>query len=254
MAKISVPARSLPQVLLSVIWLGFITRLSAASSVIVTTTVFISAPTQSASSSYTSDNEFKDTMLDVTNRYREEHHVSNLSWNDSLADIALDWAKGCEFEHSHGDPGENLAMGFQSLTGAIEAWGDERDMYDFSKPTGFTHETGHFTQLVWKATTTVGCGRVDCGVDHDDDDDDDDDDDEAVTKAQGWYVVCEYWPAGNVVGGSLFRTNVLSTDFSNSTDDTDDTDDTSAASAAGIGDGRSLLAMAVFWLGTVLLL
>jgi hypothetical protein len=111
-------------------------------------------------------------------------------------------------------------MGFQDAGSAVEAWGNERDYYDFGKPTGFTEETGHFTQLVWQATSSVGCGRVDCGLNynhnHDKRDDDDDDDGE---DAQGWYVVCEYWPPGNVIGDARFRRNVLSTDFTVSSND-----------------------------------
>lgn len=52
--------------------------------------------------------------------------------------------------------------------------------YNYSDP-NFTEETGHFTQLVWKNTTTVGCGSRLCGE-------------------RGWYLVCEYWPRGNVIG------------------------------------------------------
>lgn len=62
----------------------------------------------------------------------------------------------------------------------MEAWGNEEEKYNFNDP-GFSEETGHFTQLVWKTTTTVGCGRKLCGT-------------------RGWFVVCEYWPRGNVGG------------------------------------------------------
>lgn len=62
----------------------------------------------------------------------------------------------------------------------MEAWGNEEAKYKFNDP-GFSEETGHFTQLVWKTTTTVGCGRKLCGT-------------------RGWFVVCEYWPRGNVGG------------------------------------------------------
>jgi hypothetical protein len=37
-------------------------------------------------------------------------------------------------------------------------WGNERDKYDFQKAE-FNKKTGHFTQLVWKGTTDVGCGK-----------------------------------------------------------------------------------------------
>ena len=45
--------------------------------------------------------------------------------------------------------------------------------------------TGHFTQLVWKQTRSVGCGRVDCN---------------GKNGVEGWFLVCEYWPPGNVGG------------------------------------------------------
>jgi uncharacterized protein YkwD len=63
---------------------------------------------------------------------------------------------------SQGGPtGENLAAGYANASNAVDAWADERTAYDFNNP-GFSESTGHFTQVVWKATTTVGCGRVDC--------------------------------------------------------------------------------------------
>lgn len=71
------------------------------------------------------------------------------------------------------------------MTDAVDGWGDERNKYNFNNG-GFSEATGHFTQLVWKATTSVGCGRMDC--------------DGKGGSAQGWFVVCEYYPAGNVQG------------------------------------------------------
>ena len=69
----------------------------------------------------------------------------------------------------------------------MDGWGDERGKYDFDNG-GFGEGTGHFTQLVWKATTSVGCARVDC------------DGNKEGGNARGWFVVCEYWPPGNVGG------------------------------------------------------
>lgn len=40
---------------------------------------------------------------------------------------------------------------------AVEEWYNEIKMYNYKKP-GFNAKTGHFTQMIWKATTKVGCG------------------------------------------------------------------------------------------------
>lgn len=101
-----------------------------------------------------------------------------------------------------GPYGENLAEGYTNVTSAIDAWAVESDKYRYSPPTGFSEKTGHFTQLVWKATTDVGCGVADCSANLDDKNGD--------GKAVGWFLVCEYWPPGNVVGdhNEYFKENV----------------------------------------------
>ena len=65
-------------------------------------------------------------------------------------------------EHSSGTKyGENLyyCSGFAKVTGdmAVKSWYDEIEMYDFAK-SEFTPGTGHFTQLIWKATKELGVG------------------------------------------------------------------------------------------------
>ena len=83
-----------------------------------------------------------------------------------------------------GPNGENMAEGYTNITNAVDAWGNERAHYNFHKPS-FSEGTAHFTQLVWKHTTTVGCGRVNCN---------------GQNGVEGWLLVCEYWPPGNVGG------------------------------------------------------
>jgi hypothetical protein len=65
------------------------------------------------------------------------------------------------FKHSGGPTGENLAAGYANATASVDGWGTERESYDWSNP-GFSEKTGHFTQVVWSNTTSVGCGVASC--------------------------------------------------------------------------------------------
>lgn len=150
-----------------------------------TITVTVAAPTSPLSPTYTSPTDLQSSILNSTNFYRYEHNAPFLSWNSTLALYASNYAQKCTWAHSHGPYGENLARGYPDIPSAVDAWGNERSLYDFSTrhPTGFTEATGHFTQLVWKATRQTGCAAVDC-----------------ASSLGGVLVVCEYYPAGNIVG------------------------------------------------------
>jgi pathogenesis-related protein 1 len=133
-------------------------------------------------------------LLDAHNRVRAQHCAPALTWSPKLTEFAQQWAKklkaeGCKFGHSGGRYGENLAAGTSgTLDGksVTEMWYDEIKQYSF-KTGGFSMQTGHFTQVVWKATTQLGC---------------------AMTSCRGMDIwVCEYDPPGNVQ--SEYRQNVL---------------------------------------------
>jgi hypothetical protein len=67
-------------------------------------------------------------------------------------------------------------------------WYDEVNKFNF-RSGGFSMKTGHFTQVVWRGTREVGCGKSQCnGLDV-------------------W--ICQYAPPGNVEG--QYRQNVLPT-------------------------------------------
>lgn len=91
-----------------------------------------------------------------------------------------------------GPNGENLAENFVTPTIAIDAWAGEESKYNYKKAE-FSDAAGHFTQLVWKNTTTVGCGAMNCT-------------NSDSNGANGWYLVCEYDPPGNFIG--QFKGNV----------------------------------------------
>lgn len=125
-------------------------------------------------------------VINSTNFFRGTFQASPVSWNSTLASYASDYADNCVFKHSGGPYGENLAVGYGTVALAIDAWAAEEGQYNWGRQ-GFSESTGHFTQLVWKNTTSVGCGLVQC-------------DNQAGDGAKGPYLVCEYFPPGNVQG------------------------------------------------------
>jgi len=135
-------------------------------------------------------------IVDAHNAHRAEHCAPPLAWSADLARAAQAWAdqigaRGCALEHSRSSYGENLAAGTAgtlSPEDVVEMWYREVEHYRFR--TGrFSMQTGHFTQVVWRDTRSVGCGTTSCnGLDV-------------------W--VCNYDPPGNVQGA--FQGNVLPT-------------------------------------------
>jgi len=131
--------------------------------------------------------------LDAHNRYRARHCAAALTWSPKLAEVAQRWAnalrdRGCQFGHSGGNYGENLAAGTKGTldpASVVKMWYDEISQYRFPDG-GFSMETGHFTQVVWRGTKQVGCARSQC-------------------KGMDIYV-CEYDPPGNWEG--QYRDNV----------------------------------------------
>ncbi|KAG8415394.1 hypothetical protein J3458_009244 [Metarhizium acridum] len=131
------------------------------------------------------DANFKREMLAAHNFFRGQHSADPLSWNPDLAKKAQDWADTCNWAHD--SAGENLASGtgLASWGSFVNLWGSERTEYDWASP-GFSMNTGHFTQVVWKKTRSVGCGWNKCRG--------------GQAKANGHYIVCKYDPAGNYIG------------------------------------------------------
>ena len=92
--------------------------------------------------------------------------------------------------------GENLAVGSGSgwasatdaANSAVDLWDNEDALYNYNDPE-FSDATGHYTQLVWKASTQIGFGAF-------------------LTSSGEWLIVAEFDPPGNVEGE--FAANVLS--------------------------------------------
>src|SRR5688572_6832294 len=132
-------------------------------------------------------------ILAAHNQYRAYHQAPALIWDQKLVSYAARYASHCRFQHSHGPYGENLAAGTLPLSAAVQYWYDELAHYSYARP-GFSKTTGHFTQLVWRSTTRLGCAYAVCN---------------GKNGTPGRFLVCEYSPPGNVIGESYFRNNVL---------------------------------------------
>ncbi|VVT46968.1 uncharacterized protein SAPINGB_P001477 [Magnusiomyces paraingens] len=147
------------------------------------------AAVASDTGSSTNLDSFASECLSTHNKYRALHSAPDLTWNSTLSDYAQNYLNGqnCVFAHSGGPYGENIAMGYSSASDAIAAWYNEEDLYDYSSGQ-YSSSTGHFTQIVWTSTTALGCATYDCG-------------------SSGSFLVCEYYPAGNVIG--YFTENVF---------------------------------------------
>jgi len=122
-------------------------------------------------------------MLSAHNLYRAKHCVPPLSWSPTLAASSQRWADRCIFDHQDDtDDGENLfwgTAGVYSQEQVVESWYEEISAYNFAAPR-VNDETGHFTQIVWRASKRFGC---------------------AVARCRGSdFWVCRYAPAGNDEG------------------------------------------------------
>lgn len=137
------------------------------------------------------------TLLDAHNAYRTELNLEPLTWSDRLAELAAKWAAhlaglgGTQLVSSNQKitgQGENLWMGAAGAFGYTEMvrnWGDQKKDFiigDYPRisRTGNATQVRHYTQMIWRATTQVGC---------------------AIARAGGNDIlVCRYWPPGNVEG------------------------------------------------------
>jgi len=114
--------------------------------------------------------------------------------------------------------GENMAQAgttdfaakfpFATLASHVDAWKNEEKDWDCTKPEYYDWGTGaaedgcrktpnadgslpmcgHFTQVVWKTTTEIGCALVDCPKDT------------AMPGYRSQFLVCQYNPGGNTAG------------------------------------------------------
>ncbi|KIY71291.1 PR-1-like protein [Cylindrobasidium torrendii FP15055 ss-10] len=132
--------------------------------------------------------DFKTAVVRQHNEARAKYGAGKLTWSDALYADTQKWANQCKFQHSGGNYGENLAAGTGNFgfKNGLDSWMSEASKYDYNHP-GFSSETGHFTQVVWKNTKQVACAVGDCKAG-------------TIFDQASKYVVCRYSPPGNYQG------------------------------------------------------
>ncbi|XP_034949983.1 venom allergen 5-like [Chelonus insularis] len=134
-------------------------------------------------------------------------NIPSLKWDPELAKIAQRWANQCSFGHDKCrnipkyNVGQNVATRSRTdghrakLSELVQDWYEEvKDFSNRSVPK-FQWQSwpqiGHYTQLVWGKTTSVGCGAI------------------RYKDSEGWYttyLVCNYGPSGNWIGEPIYQT------------------------------------------------
>ncbi len=144
-------------------------------------------------------------LLEAHNRERLRLGIPPLKWSDKLARQSLEWAQQLTqidgLEHSDtadyvdpvsGEEGENLwrgTKGYYTPEQMVNLWVDERKIFingpfPRNSTTGQWRDVGHYTQLVWRTTTEVGCA--------------------IASSQEDEVLVCRYLEGGNVIGEKPF--------------------------------------------------
>ncbi len=140
------------------------------------------------------DSTFISPILQYHNSLRSALQLPALTWSPQLASEALAWAKhladidkGQHDQDIVGKEGENLwwgtanAFSFGDMVGAWIA--EKKSFREGLFPDCRANRTavvGHYTQIVWRDTRSVGCALVGNG--------------------RNDYLVCRYSPVGNIIG------------------------------------------------------
>lgn len=142
-------------------------------------------------------------MTAAHNRWRASMTAASpaippVEWSPEIAAVAQAYseslaASGCTLTHSRGDYGENLAWFSGSMADpdrVVNAWASENACYSYGTFMGTDTCTsacddsggcGHYTQVLWRETTHIGCGVAVC-----------------PGGAEIW--TCNYDPPGNYLG------------------------------------------------------
>ncbi|CZR56470.1 uncharacterized protein PAC_06358 [Phialocephala subalpina] len=176
-----------------------------------TPTVSSPAITSRAPPALLAPTDYASIGLYYHNKHRLNHSAPTATWNSGQAIIAAEIASSCVFAHnmtvSGGGYGQNLAAygasgnvraispSLMLATSITNQWyyGEVNNFlasyYGLPTPdmTIFSG-WGHFSQVVWKGSATVGCASQFCATNT------------IFPGFASWFTVCNYTPQGNYIG------------------------------------------------------
>lgn len=150
------------------------------------------APAVAPSSSSPNQSSDQSTIIQShdSTRTAADSNIPNVTWDADLAASAQAYADTCPMGHAadHSTFGENLAWSTGTLDwlSAIQMWIDEKSFFSYPDTCEPGKDCGHYTQMVWRDSISIGCGRRTGNC----------------PASNQWtdYFVCRYSPPGNYVG------------------------------------------------------
>jgi hypothetical protein len=141
---------------------------------------------------------FAQPILAVHNAERLEFGAPPLEWDPQLATAAIAYAQqladGAPYVHSprpgREDQRENLSRGLRGARPEqmMRIWTNEKRYFHAGvfpdvSTTGDANDVLHYTQMIWRTTTRLGCG--------------------VANGKAGAFMVCRYSPPGNAPGKAI---------------------------------------------------
>ncbi|KAF2122724.1 CAP domain-containing protein [Lophiotrema nucula] len=147
------------------------------------------------------DNQnFIDSVVRAHWYWRRIHCAQDLTWDPALAELAKKAAEKCTEMPEHDSGGQNLSASgpiptdletwYAEARTMVHGWHEEEFKYPYNDP-HYDGAWGHFTQMVWRDSSRVGCAQAAC-----------------PGKTFPARFFCNYERAGNNVADGAFAQNV----------------------------------------------
>ena len=118
--------------------------------------------------------------------------LPQMAWSSTVAASAQAFVESCVFADTGPPYGSNAFAGTGKYTPAqvVAAWVGEDASYDYANNSCAAGAVcGHYTQVVWRESTQLGCGMATCTANN------------PFGGGGPWQLwVCNYNPPGNYVG------------------------------------------------------